>query len=156
MYAFVEHLDASYQHIVVEKAVNGYVAYIKQVAHYYVIILLHLIEGKIVDIITTHKAKTDYDLSTLEASLGSEFGTQRLIQQTDESWLFADTSCKKLSKKARSALVEVAETSLTSYLQTTANLTTENIINDLLVQLQTEYDLQRIPLVMECIDISHL
>lgn len=47
-------------------------------------------------------------------------------------------------------------TATSSYINTTVNLHENNLMEQLLSDLQTSYDLQRIPLHMECIDISHM
>lgn len=43
-----------------------------------------------------------------------------------------------------------------SYVQSTAYLSEDNLMDQLLLEIQSNYELNRIPLHMECIDISHL
>lgn len=155
IYHFVQTLEHSYQHIVMSNPVDAYIAQIQAVGDHWVIILLHLIEGKVVDILREHKKINERELSTLQASIAQEFWTSSIKQQDDTLLLFATPSSKKISAKEWKLLEELFSTSVDAYVKTTINNNEANIMDALLLQLQQEYALSRIPLQMECIDISH-
>jgi excinuclease ABC subunit C len=156
IYQFVQSLDRTYQHIVLKKPYTGYLAYIELIAEAWVIILLQITEGKIVDIISTHKARDEHTLNDLGATVHAEFWCTETITETPTQWFFATPSLSKISKTELITLQALITTAQQSYLQSTAHLNEENLMEQMLVALQQSYQLTRIPLHMECIDISHL
>ncbi len=156
IYQFVQSLDQTYQHIVLKNTVSGYVGKIERVAETRVVLLVQITDGKVVDIIRTHKAADEHTLNDLAATLYAEFWCTTTILQDTDKQIVATNSLARLSKKELAMLGELFETVQASYLQSTANLSEDNIMDQLLVEIQQSYDLSRIPLHMECIDISHL
>jgi len=156
IYQFVSSLDKTYQHIVLKKPLIWYIGKIELVADAWVILLIQVTEGKIVDIIRTHKTASEHTINDLAATLYAEFDCTATLEQQDTLQIVATPSLARLTKKERSSLDELFATAQKSYLQSTAHLSQDNLMEQLLVELQTSYDLSRIPLHMECIDISHL
>lgn len=156
IYQFVQSLDKTYQHIVLHQPVTGYICSIEHVADTRVVLLVQITDGKVVDIIRTHKLDSEHSASDLAATVYAEFGcTQKLLTEQNKELLITP-SLHRLTKKEQHMLEELLTTAQQSYLQSTAQLTSENIMEKLLVELQQSYELRRIPLQMECIDISHL
>ena len=156
VYQFIQTLDQSYQHIVVKKPLSGYFGTIQAVGTYRIVILLHLVDGKVVDVLREKKRQDEFDLSGLQVSVMTEFGTTYLWEQHDHYLLFGDPALKKTTVKERNALLELIHTSIESFIHSSWALAEENVAYDLILQLQKTYYLQHIPYEMECIDISHL
>jgi excinuclease UvrABC nuclease subunit len=78
-----------------------------------------------------------------------------VIKDNKNSYLIASPTLAKITKKEIKILETLFVPAQKSYLQTTAQLYENNIMDQLLFQIQNAYDLKNIPLQMECIDISH-
>lgn len=73
IHQFVDSLDDTYQHIVLSTAASGYVGSIERVADAWVILLVQITDGKVVDIIRTHKPISEHTKNDLHATLYAEF-----------------------------------------------------------------------------------
>lgn len=155
MFTFVQSLDSTYQHIVLKTTATGYITHLQQCADSRVILLAQLTDGKIVDVIRTHLPVEDNTQSSILASLNWEFWCSFLLKQTDNYIIITTESCKKITQKDIATLESFFIPVQKSYLQTTANLHENNIMDQLLLQIQHSYALNNIPLQIECIDISH-
>jgi excinuclease UvrABC nuclease subunit len=79
-----------------------------------------------------------------------------LLREHADTYLVSTPSLARLSKKDIQVLQALIATAQDSYVQSTAQLSEENLMDQLLLEIQATYALTRIPLHMECIDISHL
>lgn len=155
MFTFVQSLDSTYQHIVLNSTQSWYIAHLELCAESRVILIAKITDGKIVDIIRTHLSIDDNTQSNILASLHAEFGCSIQLKQKSDYTLSTSESFKKITQKDISTLESFFKPVQKSYLQTTASLHENNIMDQLLVQIKQSYDLKNIPLQIECIDISH-
>lgn len=98
VYQFIQTLDQSYQHVVIKKPLSGYFGTIQTIGSYRIIILLHLVDGKVVDVLREKKRQDEFDLSGLLASAGAEFGTTLLREHHDQYALCSSPTLQKLSQ----------------------------------------------------------
>lgn len=152
VYQFIETLERSYPQIILKKPVSWYLGKLSETTHYRVIVLLHIVEGKVVDIIREKKHKDDLAADQLVLQVETEFSAH----YDPETTLFTTPSLRTLSPTEQTHLEDLLQSSFHSYLHATAMDNEDNLMIDLLKQLQATYGLTRIPLRMECIDISHL
>lgn len=156
IHQFVSSLDRTYQHIVLTNANTWYLWSIERIAEAWVVLLVQITEGKVVDIIRTHKPVAEHTGSDLAATLYAEFWCTVLLREHADTYLVSTPSLARLSKKDIQVLQALIATAQDSYVQSTAQLSEENLMDQLLLEIQATYALTRIPLHMECIDISHL
>ena len=152
------------QHVVLDPDYTGMIIRITTLQNFWVIVLVKIFEGKMIDVIREKKPKEERSFNQMKASLEADFGEMNITQQgilstyNDESHYTTLISkhMKKIKKTARQAIDILLQKFLDSYIASTTFDIEDNLTKDLLLQLQKRYHLTRFPYQIECIDISHL
>ncbi len=140
------------QTVVLPETETGYVIQIKPVSKWRIYVILYFYQGKLIDIIRHKEHQSEKESDEIIFDLQREFGT--LYEQTNKDWLFI-TTMKKLRKSVKKSIFELSENLFQSYI-INSSFDESNLVNDLLLSLQTRYQLKQFPYRIECIDISHL
>lgn len=158
------------QNVVLETSVTGTVGKVIVTGERYILVLTHYFEGRLTDVITQKYPVTDMSLHTFLSGLENDLGSlvfpvkdwhdvdsmQHLEQSvTTTGIVFFSQTIKPFSQKRLQEIDEMLQKYIDSYVYTSV-FEKENVMNDLLSQLQTEYKRKNFPYRMECIDISHL
>ena len=161
------------QHVILPSFVICYFCYITLFNDWFVIVIVKINKGKIVDIIRTKKKNEDNSLGSITILIEQEFkntftffpANKRQYKYSKENidkikqfpiyWIASDTSKSAIKKKDFTQLEQVLENSVESYISSDA-LSKESVMNSLLLTLQNRYTLKNFPYRIECIDISHL
>ncbi len=155
MLMFVQALDTTYQHIVLQTTQSWYITHLELCAESWVCIIAQITDWKVVDLIRTHVSSEDNTANNIMASLAAEFWCTQVLKDNKNSYLITSSTLAKITKKEIKTLETLFLPAQKSYLQTTAQLHENNIMDQLLLQIKQYYALNNIPLHMECIDISH-
>jgi len=140
------------QTVVLPKSISGYFCQTQEISGRLVYIILNFYEWKIIDVIINKQKKDDLDEKSLKSILELELGDLQENKINDKI-LFFNKSIK-LNKSSTQDIINLANWFLESYI-ISESFKDDNLINDLLVELQSKYFLKNFPYHMECIDISH-
>lgn len=151
VYLQIERLTEK-QTVVLPKGIIWYFCQIQEISGRLVYVILNFYEWKVIDIIINKQRKEDLDENSLKSLLELEFG---ILQKNDikDKTIFMSSTIK-LRKKQIKEIINLSNWFLDSYL-ISESFKDDNIINDLLIELQSKYSLKNFPYHMECIDISH-
>lgn len=155
-----EAIDArvEQQTVIVPDPVSGNILFLAQVGSFYVFVWVKLFEGKVIDVIRDKVSQSESDLSTLIASWRTEIQNTHDIsfdhQEKEKNSIIHYLLTKQLSKEHKETLLTFLERILSAFLASDS-FQEHSIMNDLLQELQTTYQLKNIPYHIECIDISH-
>jgi len=145
MYMKIDDLT-EHQRVILDPKLSGHFVKIEEIGNRYVYGILHFYEGKLIDVITNKQSIDDVDLQSLTISLQSEFENF-----SDISNQYSSLPAKKYKKEIN----EFLDQFLNNYIAK-SSFEIENVMNDLLKQIQTRYQLKNFPYHIECIDISHM
>lgn len=151
IYLQIENLTEK-QTVVLPKRVTWYFCQIQEISGRLVYIILNFYEGKIIDVVVNKQNKDDLDENSLKSLLELEFWI--LKQNKVQDKIIFTSLPIKLSKTQTSEIINLSNWFLDSYL-ISESFKDDNIINDLLIELQSKYFLKNFPYHIECIDISH-
>ncbi len=168
------------QSVVLEESISAKITKISQVADWYVVIMLHFNEWRIIDVIRTkiHKNETDvHELLVLsEQEIGEEivikyksktvwkrvsdtesYHTTSMIQEIEKKLPFGIVLYPENTSHIHKNLWEIdtiAQTALDSFI-ISSSFEEENIMTGILEGLQQKFFLKEFPYHVECLDISH-
>jgi len=150
-YLQIENLTEK-QIVVLPKNIFWYLCQVQEISGRLVYIILNFYEWKIIDVIINKQNKDDLDENSLKSLLELEFGN--LKQNNIYDKIIFTSSSIKLNKTQTKDIIILVNGFLDSYL-VSESFKDDNLINDLLVKLQSKYFLKNFPYHMECVDISH-
>lgn len=140
------------QTVVLPQTMSGYIVQVRPIGKRRIYIILYFYEGKLIDIIRHQEHQNDKESDEIVFDLQREFGT--LYEQKVAQWLCFST-IKKVSSVAKKSLGVLSEQLFQSYI-VNSSFNETNLMNDVLLTLQSRYQLKNFPYRIECIDISHL
>lgn len=161
MYFKIELLTER-QDIVLPALYTGTFGMIERVQDDFMVVLLKLREGRIIDIIA-HLDEGEYDYEELLLQLEREYGVRvienenQTIELTSAKSVLlrrASNDKQRLRKEDKETLLQHASTFAYSYIQSHTRSSWETV-GYLLERLQQRYQLQLQPNRIECLDISH-
>lgn len=145
------------QSVVLKPSYTWTIVQFTSLEDFWVIIIIQLYEGKIIDVIREKKKKDERTLNQMISSLEKDLNIE-LIENTntsDHNHIYYSSTLKKLLKKERKEIYDLFEKFTQSYIASTTFHHEDNLTEDLLKSLQTRYHLNHFPYQIECIDISH-
>lgn len=151
-------LRSEKQHVVFQPKYNGYIASITALESFWIIILVHIVDWKVIDVIRHKKSNSERSYNQIKASLELETNSQfsKRSSSNDEQVLLYSTWLKRLKKSDRHEFTELLDKFIQSFIVSTTFDPEENLTHDLLNTLYTRYQFWHFPYHIECIDISHL
>lgn len=149
------------QTVVLPETETGYVIQVKPVGKRRIYVILYFYQGKLIDIIRHKEHQSEKESDEIIFDLQREFGTL-YEQKIAHGLLFStikkiplDKGGKPKAEGFAKQLIELSENLFQSYI-INSSFDESNLVNDLLLSLQTRYQLKQFPYRIECIDISHL
>lgn len=144
------------QTVVLDQKTTGHVIQVKPVGKRRIYVILYFYEGKLIDIIRHKEHQSEKEADEIIFDLQREFGN--LHEQKVKNGLLFSTFKNKippLIKGGQGGFAELLNNLFHSYI-INSSFDESNLVNDLLLTLQTRYQLKKFPYRIECIDISHL
>jgi excinuclease ABC subunit C len=142
------------QRVVIADLVTWKVMKIRKAEWWYVVSIVNMFEGKMIDVIRLKYRDVDTDIDDIVSDFRSEYWDA--IVDTLPNWVFVySTSLKKIAKKTRTDIEQLLDSFIDAQIAS-STFEKENVMNDLLKWLQDRYQFPRFPYAIECVDISHL
>jgi excinuclease ABC subunit C len=154
VYSYLDLFIEKQTVIIDDTQVTGYRYLIRPSGDQYIICVIKCRQGKIIDIIRFHQDKNDQDIDSIIWQIGRECETIRW-NHSDDQWRFWSSLTPRIAKKYYKTLARLMSDSLDSYVYAQVHQDS-TLLNNILHDLQSKYDLMQYPYRIECIDISHL
>ncbi len=142
------------QHVVITQQVTGKVMKVREMEWRYVLAIVNMYEGKMIDVIRLKYRTSDTELDDIISDFRAEYG-----ECTVEKWVTGarcvSWGMKKIPKQTRTEIESLLNNFIDAQIAS-STFEKENIMNDLLQGLQWRYAFPHYPYAIECIDISHL
>lgn len=142
------------QHVVISELVTGKIMKIREIAWWYVLAIVNMYEGKMIDVIRLKYRTTDTEIDDIVSDFRTEYG-ECSVEVTEQQARCLTDSLKKIPKNIRAEIEAVLDRFIDA-LVASSTFDKENIMNDILQDLQARYNFPRFPYAVECVDISHL
>lgn len=143
--------------------ISWYFFYIKNIWNQYIIVLLNFFEWKIVDIVCNSHNISELTIEEIISNLNIEFWELQKITNFQvwdlQSIYLWNSKFAKISNKDFDLIIQNCKLYLDSYINSSNQYIQEwdnSIINQLLIILKERYNFKNFPLIVECLDISHL
>lgn len=153
------HMDSftQKQSAVLSVMVTGKVMKITQIEGWFVVAIMHLYEGKVIDLLRLKYRAVDTDIGDIISDFQSEYGENVVDELT---WATPGARVRTRSLRGIAAkLVREMDAFLDTVIEgmvASSTFEKDNIMNDILRGLQARYSFPRFPYMIECVDISHL
>lgn len=174
------------QHVVLDQTITGWLCKIQKMSDWYVYVLVHLHEWRLVDVIRNKLSREDHNINAILAMLEAEYGMNSIKLGHKHNYVNAKSRFNKMqvrepSQEAYMKFLEqqseywlLALSPTIKYFASINKQTNdlldkfieayvlgssrenESVMNDLLKQVQQRYYCKSYPYRVECVDISHL
>jgi excinuclease ABC subunit C len=143
------------QTVIIETTHNGIVANIIQLDKKWIVVVVVLQKGKMIDVLRFTELVEEVDLEQIVLSLELEFWKRlKCFLSAWKSDYFYYSQDLKIDNKMWKELKLHFDRFVTSFIASESRKK-DSVANDLLLSLQQRYDLTYYPYHIECLDISH-
>ncbi len=153
IYTGLSHITEK-QHVVISEIVTGKIMKVREIAGWYVLAIVNMYEGKMIDVIRLKYRTTDTEIDDIVSDFRTEYGDCKVEISEQQARCFTD-GLKKIPKNIRAEIEAVLDRFIDAMVAS-STFEKENIMNDVLQSLQARYEFPQFPYSIECIDISHL
>ncbi len=171
IYLHLEQLTER-QHVVLNPSLTGKIVRLTTINQHHVLIMVHIFEWKMIDIVREKYLVNDRSYNQIISACENDFGTMDIFEYHNEqfwkieknyllekkhhhTFLLVSQTMKRIKKDERSAIYELMEKFIDSYLASDS-FREHSLLNELLQNLEKKYKLTQFPYRIECVDISHL
>lgn len=142
------------QHVVLSELVTWKVIKIREMEGWYVLAIINIYEGKMIDVIRLKYRTSDTEIEDILSDFRTEYGESE-VWPSQSGVVYFTTTLKKIPKKVYAEVENLLDKFIDAQIAS-STFEKENIMNDLLQWLQNRYTLPAFPYIIECTDISHL
>jgi len=150
------------QSIILDPSIHGTYALIQQLGNYRVYCILTIQHGKLVDILRFKESIIETSIEQIQLQIEIEYNTkdkdqEQVVREESQDNTYEWRFSKSLQPSAFSLqpLKDHALRFIENFVISDSRQS-NSVMNDLLAQLQSRYNLSTYPYRIECIDISHL